>query len=106
MPHHPDVTDRAVRALIEAINANDREAFAEALTPDATMSDDGSERDLFPWAEKEIFASNGRMDVVSASEEGRSLIADYRNDAWGAMRTRWDFTIVNGKVSRIDTGHA
>ncbi|MCY9783376.1 nuclear transport factor 2 family protein [Nocardiopsis sp. EMB25] len=105
MPH-PDITDRAVRDLVDAINAGDREAFAEALTPDATMSDDGSERDLFQWAEKEIFSANGRMDVVSASDEGRSLVADYRNDAWGSMKTRWRFTVTNGKVSRFDTGQA
>ena len=31
-----DVTEPAVRALIAAINAGDREAFFAALTPDAT----------------------------------------------------------------------
>ena len=41
-----DVTEPAVRALIAAINAGDREAFFAALTPDATMSDDGTDRDL------------------------------------------------------------
>jgi len=44
--------------------------------------------------------------VVSASDGGRSLIAAYRNDTWGEMRTRWAFTITNGKVSRFETGQA
>jgi hypothetical protein len=39
-----DVTEPAVRALIAAINTGDREAFFAALTPDATMSDDGADR--------------------------------------------------------------
>jgi hypothetical protein len=44
--------------------------------------------------------------VVSASDGGRSLIAAYRNDTWGEMRTRWAFTVTGGKVSRFETGQA
>ena len=59
MHHGPmaanDVTEPAVQALIAAINAGDREAFFAAITPDATMSDDGTDRDLAGWADREIF---------------------------------------------------
>ena len=41
-----DVTEPAVQALIAAINAGDRQAFFAALTPDATMADDGTDRNL------------------------------------------------------------
>ena len=47
-----DVTEPAVRVLIAAINAGDRAAFFAALTPDATMSDDGTDRDLAGWADR------------------------------------------------------
>jgi hypothetical protein len=77
-----DVTDPAVQALIAAINAGDRAAFFAALTPGATMSDDGTDRDLASWADREIFSVNGHLDVVSAADGGRSLIAAYRNDTW------------------------
>lgn len=101
-----EVSDPAVRALISAINAGDRDAFFAALTPDATMSDDGTERDLTAWVDKEIFGVNGRMEVESASDDGRSLIANYSNDTWGAMRTRWSFTVSDGKIARFETGQA
>ena len=101
-----DVTEPAVQALIAAINAGDREAFFAALTPDATMSDDGTDRDLAAWADREIFTVHGHLAVVSAADEGRSLVADYRNDTWGQMRTRWAFTVSDGKVSRFETGQA
>ena len=68
-----DVTERAVRALIAAINAGDREAFFAALTPDATMSDDGTDRDLARWADREVFTVHGRLDVISAGDGGRSM---------------------------------
>jgi hypothetical protein len=44
--------------------------------------------------------------LIAASDGGRSLIAAYRNDTWDEMRTRWAFTITNGKVSRFETGQA
>jgi len=101
-----DVTDPAVQALIAAINDGDRAAFFAALTPDATMSDDGHDRDLAIWADREIFSVNGHLEVVSAADGGRSLIAAYRNDTWGEMRTRWAFTVTGGRISRFETGQA
>ena len=100
------VTEPAVQALIAAINAGDRPAFFAALGPGATMSDDGTDRDVASWADREIFTVNGHLDVVSASDGGRSLIAAYRNDTWGEMRTRWAFTVTGGKISRFETGQA
>ena len=95
MTANRDVTEPAVQALIAAINEGDRAAFFAALTPDATMSDDGNDRDLASWADREIFSVNGHLEVVSAADGGRSLVAAYRNDTWGEMRTRWAFTVTS-----------
>ncbi|MEU6933615.1 nuclear transport factor 2 family protein [Streptomyces sp. NPDC046385] len=100
------LTDPAVRAFVVALNANDRQAFFDALAPGATMSDDGSDRDVADWTEREVFSSNGRMEVESEADGGRALVADYSNDTWGAMRTAWRFTVDGGKVSRFETGQA
>jgi hypothetical protein len=101
------LADPAVRAFVAAVNAGDRAAFAAALTPGATMSDDGSDRDLDQWAEKEIFSSGGHMDVESEQADGRALVVRYRNDTWGEMRTAWRFVVGDdGKVSRFETGQA
>ncbi|MEU9133648.1 nuclear transport factor 2 family protein [Kitasatospora sp. NPDC048540] len=96
----------AVRTLVAAINAGDRDAFLGALTPDATMSDDGSDRDLTDWIDREIFSSRGRMEVQTEKDGGLALVANFRNDTWGEMRTAWRFTVDSGKVSRFDTGQA
>ncbi|WJV47108.1 nuclear transport factor 2 family protein [Streptomyces flavofungini] len=100
------LTNPAVAAFVTAVNAGDRDAFFAALTPDATMSDDGTDRDLNNWAEKEIFSSNGRMDIESASPDGLTLTVNYTNSTWGSMRTRWAFTVTDGKISRFETGQA
>ena len=101
-----DVTDPAVQALITAINSGDRAAFFAALSAGATMSDDGTDRDLARWADREIFSVHGHMEVESAAGGGASLIAAFRNDTWGDMRTRWAFTVTGGKISRFETGQA
>lgn len=99
-------TDPTVRALVEAVNAGSRQQFTALLAPDATMSDDGSDRDLEQWIDREIFDPNGRMEVLSESDGGRALIARFRNDTWGEMRTQWRFTIEDGRIRRFETGQA
>lgn len=101
-----ELSDPTVRALVETINAGDRDAFFALLASDATLSDDGTERDLRQWVDSEIFTSNGHIDVESQSADGRSLIAKYRNDTYGEMRTSWAFAVQNGEIARIEAGQA
>ncbi|MEU4347433.1 nuclear transport factor 2 family protein [Streptomyces sp. NPDC023838] len=100
------LSDPTVRAFVTALNAGDRAAFQALLAPGATMSDDGSDRNVDDWTEREVFSSGGYMDVESQDEDGRSLIARYRNDTWGEMRTAWRFDVQDGKISRFETGQA
>ena len=101
------LSDAAVRAFVTAVNAHDREGLMSVLAPDATMADDGTDRDLADWIEREIFSSHGHMEVDNESNSGRDLIAGYRNDTWGEMRTRWHFEVADdGRISRFETGQA
>jgi hypothetical protein len=82
------LSDSVVRAFVAAVNAGDREAFFALLAPEATMSDDGSERDLEDWVDRAIFSSDGRMEVESESDDGRLAARhvqqlDLRPDAHG-----------------------
>jgi beta-glucanase (GH16 family) len=100
------LSDPIVHELVAAINAGDRERFFAVLAPGATMSDDGTERDLEQWVDREIFSAEGRMEVESESEGGLALIARYTNSTYGEMRTRWRFEIEGGKITRFETGQA
>ncbi|MCH0567062.1 MULTISPECIES: nuclear transport factor 2 family protein [unclassified Streptomyces] len=101
------LSDPAVRAFVGAVNAHDREGFLALLTPDATMSDDGSDRDLADWVDREIFSTHGHLEVDNESDGGRALVARYSNDTWGEMRTRWRFTVADdGRITRFETGQA
>ncbi|WP_333772820.1 nuclear transport factor 2 family protein [Streptomyces sp. IBSBF 3136] len=99
--------DPAVRAFVNAVNSRDREGFLSLLAPGATMADDGSDRDLADWIDQEIFSTHGHLEVDNESNGGRALVARYRNDTWGEMRTRWTFVVEDdGRISRFETGQA
>jgi hypothetical protein len=95
-----------VRSFIEAVNAGDRDALFGLLREDATMSDDGSERNLEEWVDRELFSADGHMEVESQSDDGRSLIINVTNSTYGMMRTHWEFTVEGDEVSRFETGQA
>lgn len=98
------VDNAIVSALIAAINAHDRSGFLALLSTDATLSDNGTDRDMHEWIDSEIFGSNGQMQVQSVSEGGLAFWARFRNDAAGELVTHWRFDITDGKISRIETG--
>lgn len=101
-----DFADPVVRTVVEAVNAGDRDGFFAVLTEGASMSDDGSDRDLTEWVDREIFSADGRMEVESQSDDGRSLVVNYTNSTYGSMRTDWKFTVEGDKVARFETGQA
>jgi hypothetical protein len=103
---HVEPSNPVVKRFVAALNAGDRQAFFAVMTPDATMSDDGNERDLGDWTEREIFSSNGHMDMESESDDGLSMIARYSNSTWGEMRTRWRFELAGEQIARFETGQA
>ncbi|WP_040690557.1 hypothetical protein [Nocardia vinacea] len=98
--------DPTVQEFVSALNDNDQDRFYAILTDDATMSDDGVERNLVQWTDSEIFGSNGRMNVESIGDNGTELVADYTNSRWGSMRTTWRFIVRDSKISRFETGQA
>ena len=93
-----------LRRLITAINDGDRDAFLAALTPNATLTDDGNPRSLRDWIDREIFSTHGHLTIEREEEHGLHLLARYRNDTRGEMSTYWRFQVTGDKVSRIDTG--
>jgi ketosteroid isomerase-like protein len=101
----PEPSNPVVHRLVAAINDGDRDAFLAALTPDATLTDDGNPRSLPDWIDREIFSANGHMTVEREEQDGY-LLARYRNDTWGEMPTFWRFHVTGDKISRIDTGQA
>jgi hypothetical protein len=64
-----------VARLVAAINDGDRDMFLAALTPNATLTDDGNPRSLTDWIDREIFSVHGHMNVEREEEDGLRLLA-------------------------------
>ena len=101
-----ELVDPAVRAFVDALNANDPAAVRAAMTENATMTDDGTPRELDEWLRREVFETHGRMDVTDQSPDGLYLTVDYSNDRWGTMATTWRFRVQDDRVAHFDTGQA
>jgi hypothetical protein len=103
----PDSANPVVTRFVDAVNAGDKDGLYALLADGATMSDDGSDRDLDAWLDREMFSTNGRIEIESTtSADGLSLLAQVTNDTWGAMRTRWKFFVDGDKITRFETGQA
>jgi hypothetical protein len=103
----PSATGAVLGAsAVRALRSGASNGLFDLLTPDATMSDDGTDRDVRNWLQSEAFGSNGRMDVESVADGGTALVADCTNDRWGAIRTAWRFTVSDDRISRFGTGQA
>ncbi|MEV0440619.1 nuclear transport factor 2 family protein [Streptomyces spectabilis] len=98
-PSHP-----AVRAFVDAVNAQDQQALWTVLAKDATVIDVGTERDLHAWVERELFSSHARMEVVRESPDGLCVSARFHNDIWNDIDTAWEFTVADGVIRRFVTG--
>jgi hypothetical protein len=103
-----ELNNPAVDAFVTALNDGDRDALFETLIPGATMTDDGTERDLTEWVDKEVFRADGRIDVEETDPDGLSFTANYTHNILGVMRTRWSFTVTpdSRKITHFDTGQA
>jgi hypothetical protein len=76
------------------------------LTPDATLSDDGTQRNLGQWIDREIFTANGHFTLEREEPGGLAMRVRFRNDTWGEMSTFWRFEVDGDKISGIETGQA
>ena len=102
----PGSVDTTVKDMIGAVNGQDRDACLALCSPDATVSDRGTEHDVQEWFDREFFDSNGHLEVDVLGPDGLSVIGSHRNDTRDEKRTHWKFTLRGGKISRIETGEA
>ncbi|WP_282846927.1 nuclear transport factor 2 family protein [Microbacterium oxydans] len=84
-----------VRAMIDAINAADTDAFVAAFTADGFVSDWGTIKagsdGVRAWADSDAIGAGARMTVLSAMTEGGTT----------RMRFGWASRVFNGESDGI-----
>ena len=85
----------AVRAMVEAINAADTDAFVAAFSPDGFVSDWGTVKSgpdgVRAWAESDAIGAGAKMTVLSAETEGSTT----------RIRFGWSSSVFNGESDGI-----
>jgi SnoaL-like domain len=73
-----------IEALIRAINVRDANAFSSCFSPEAVVKDVGREicgtTAIQEWGEREIFAVNVTLEVMSAGERAGQTIVTVKVD--------------------------
>ena len=84
-----------VRALVDAINAADTEAFVAAFTPEGYVSDWGTVKagpeGVRAWAASDAIGAGAQMTVLSAETEGDTT----------RIRFVWSSRVFNGESDGI-----
>ena len=97
-----------VQAALEAMKNGDAAAWHALFATNATLSDDGNERNPKDWATSELFGKGqGRITAVDKVEDGGStLLAQFHSAQWGDFKTSWKFTVKDGKITRLEVSQA
>ncbi len=92
------LTNKTVKAAIDALQKGDQQAWLRLFTPEAELYDDGSKRDFMKFSRSAIgeerFTNIDRVD-----NDGK--------DIYGNFHTYFKFHINEaGKIYRLDIGQA
>src|SRR4029077_4102884 len=100
------LTNPTVRAVIEALQDGDREAWAALFESDATLYDDGRPRSLTRFTRDAV--GHERFSAIDRTDNGGlQLVGGFHSDKWGDFRTYFRFRLsATGKVQRLDIGQA
>ena len=97
-----ELSHPTVREVITALRHGDREAFYAAFADDVHVISEGRQRDLYCWAESEIFPEHGRVCVRSQSPDGQEVVGSYHSDRRNLPDTAWHFDVVDGLIRYLD----
>lgn len=99
------ITNRTVKAAMEAWQGKDLKAWLGFFTPDAKLLDDGNPRDF-----KEFSAEIGKERFTSIDKVGNNgldIYGKFHSDRWGGFKTYFRFRLdAAGKFDRLEIGQA
>jgi hypothetical protein len=100
------LTNKTVKAAIEALQKDDRQAWSALFEPDALLYDDGKPRSLPKFTEDAL--GHERFTAIERVENhGLDVTGQFHSDQWGDFRTYFRFQLSpSGKIKRLDIGQA
>jgi hypothetical protein len=100
------LTNRTVKAAIEALHQGDRTAWLALFEPDAKLYDDGSPRSLEEFT-RDALGHERFTSIERVENNGLDLLGEFHSDRWGDFRTYFRFQLSPaGRIKRLDIGQA
>ena len=99
------ILNETVRQAVEALQANDKEAFYSHFTADAKFSDDGNEKDFKAFFDNAFNHKEKFLSLDKIENGGKNLEGDFFAGQWGTFKVFFNFTLnSDDKIERVDIG--
>ncbi len=99
------ITDKDVRAAMDAWQRADKQAWLAAFVARPQLFDDGNPRDFAEFTN--AIGTEHFRSIDRVADEGRAIYGQFHSDTWGDFRTYFKFTPgPDGRFVRLDIGQA
>jgi len=100
-----NITNETVKSALEALQANNIEAWYVHFTDDAVFTDDGRILDFKSFFDNAFDHKEKFLTLDKIENEGKNLTGNFFAGQWGTFKVFFNFTVdEHGKISRLDIG--
>lgn len=101
------ITNENVKKAIEALQANDKNAWYSYFTADAVFTDDGRTMNFKAFFDNAFDKKEKFLDIDTVENGGKDLYGNFYAGQWGTFRVYFKFhQNTEGKFNRLDIGQA
>lgn len=101
------ITNESVKKAIEALQANDKQAWYNFFTEDAVFTDDGRVMDFKSFFDNAFSKKEKFLEIDTVKNEGKEIYGAFYAGQWGTFRVYFKFSQNSaGKFNRLDIGQS
>lgn len=102
-----NITNETVKKAIEALQANDKQAWYNFFTEDAVFTDDGRVMDFKSFFDNAFSKKEKFLEIDTVKNDGKEIYGAFYAGQWGSFRVYFKFSQNPvGKFNRLDIGQA
>lgn len=99
------ISNENVRKAIEALQANDKNAWYSYFTNDAAFTDDGRTLNFKSFFDNAFDKKEKFLNIDRIENEGKDIYGNFYAGQWGTFRVYFKFhQSTGGKFNRLDIG--
>ena len=99
------ITNENVKNAIEALQANDKNAWYSFFTNDVKLTDDGRTLDFKPFFDNAFNHKEKFLTIDKVENDGKNITGNFFAGQWGTFKVFFNFhQNADGKFNRLDIG--